>query len=61
MPPVSTRSRMRPPSVRPEPTGPGEESVWSYPRPPALEPVEARIRVVLDWFEELRERVPTGR
>ncbi|MEM8902420.1 MAG: DUF427 domain-containing protein [Actinomycetota bacterium] len=22
----------------PDPTGPGQESVWSYPRPPALEP-----------------------
>jgi uncharacterized protein (DUF427 family) len=26
--------------------GPDQESVWDYPRPPALEPVEARIRVV---------------
>ncbi|MEJ2540140.1 MAG: DUF427 domain-containing protein [Gemmatimonadota bacterium] len=32
--------------VRPEPIGPGEESVWRYPRPPALEPVEKRIRIV---------------
>jgi len=32
--------------VRPEPTSPGEESVWSYPRPPALEPEERRIRIV---------------
>jgi uncharacterized protein (DUF427 family) len=39
---------MRLPPVRPEPTGPGEESVWSYPRPPALEPVDARVRIVLD-------------
>ena len=30
----------------PEPTGPGEESVWDYPRPPRLEPVHARLRVV---------------
>jgi len=28
--------------------GPGQESVWDYPRPPALEPVTERIRVVLD-------------
>lgn len=29
-----------------EPLGPGEESVWDYPRPPRLEPVPARIRIV---------------
>jgi uncharacterized protein (DUF427 family) len=28
--------------------GPGQESVWDYPRPPALEPVPERIRVVVD-------------
>jgi uncharacterized protein (DUF427 family) len=32
---------------QPLPVGPGQESVWDYPRPPALEPVEARIRVEL--------------
>lgn len=26
--------------------GPGQESVWDYPRPPALEPVKRRVRVV---------------
>jgi uncharacterized protein (DUF427 family) len=26
--------------------GPGQESVWDYPRPPRLEPVAARLRVV---------------
>lgn len=26
--------------------GPGQESVWDYPRPPALEPVQERLRVV---------------
>ena len=25
----------------------GQESVWGYPRPPRLEPVQARLRVVL--------------
>lgn len=25
--------------------GPGQESVWDYPRPPRLEPVEERLRV----------------
>jgi uncharacterized protein (DUF427 family) len=36
-------------SSRPEPDGaaPGQESVWDYPRPPRLEPVTRRLRVVL--------------
>ncbi|NBC16766.1 MAG: DUF427 domain-containing protein [Bacteroidetes bacterium] len=28
--------------------GPNQESVWDYPRPPALEPVDERIRVVFN-------------
>lgn len=28
------------------PVGPGQESVWDYPRPPKLEEVPARVRVV---------------
>jgi uncharacterized protein (DUF427 family) len=28
--------------------GPGQESVWDYPRPPRLEPVTERIRVVFN-------------
>ena len=28
--------------------GPGQESVWDYPRPPRVEPVSERIRVVVD-------------
>ncbi|MBE7247525.1 MAG: DUF427 domain-containing protein [Actinomycetospora chiangmaiensis] len=31
----------------PDPVQPGEESVWAYPRPPRLEPVAERLRVVL--------------
>ena len=31
---------------RPDPVGPGEESVWDYPRPPRLEPTDRRIRIV---------------
>ena len=31
-------------SRRVEP-GPGEESVWDYPRPPRVEPLRARVRV----------------
>src|SRR5262245_53090613 len=32
---------------RPDPIGPGQESVWDYPRPPRLEPVTARLTVIL--------------
>ncbi len=28
--------------------GPGQESAWDYPRPPRIEPVSERIRVVAD-------------
>jgi len=28
--------------------GPGQESVWDYPRPPRLEPAQASIRVVFN-------------
>ncbi|MFM8304480.1 MAG: DUF427 domain-containing protein [Actinomycetota bacterium] len=35
---------MRPLRIEP---GPGQESVWDYPRPPALEPVDAHLVVVL--------------
>lgn len=31
----------------PVPPGPGQESVWDYPRPPRLEPVPERIRVTI--------------
>ena len=31
----------------PDPVGPGQESVWDYPRPPRLEPVTAHLVVVL--------------
>jgi uncharacterized protein (DUF427 family) len=35
--------------LRPAPTvpGPGQESAWDYPRPPRVEPVPERIRVVV--------------
>src|SRR5215510_3502295 len=38
------RFTSRPVPVVPEP---GQESAWDYPRPPALEPTSARLRVVL--------------
>lgn len=34
---------MRP---RPDPPGPGQESVWDYPRPPIAETVASHIRIV---------------
>lgn len=33
------------------PVGPGQESVWDYPRPPRLEPVAKRIRIVVSGQE----------
>ena len=35
---------MRPP--KPDPIGPGQESVWDYPRPPRLEATPAKIEIV---------------
>jgi uncharacterized protein (DUF427 family) len=37
------RRRSKPDPIKP---GSGQESVWDYPRPPRLEPVAKRIRVV---------------
>ncbi len=37
-----------PPDVRPVPPGPGQESVWSYPRPPRVERVTRRIEIVFN-------------
>jgi uncharacterized protein (DUF427 family) len=36
--------------MRPKPIPPksGQESVWDYPRPPALEPVDEHVRIVFD-------------
>lgn len=31
---------------QPDPVGPGQESVWDYPRPPRLEPEPRRLRIV---------------
>jgi uncharacterized protein (DUF427 family) len=36
-----------PSGVEPVVPGPGQESVWDYPRPPRVEPVPERIRVVV--------------
>lgn len=37
-----------PPGVTPVEPGPGQESVWDYPRPPRVEPVAERVRVIVD-------------
>jgi uncharacterized protein (DUF427 family) len=37
------RGRVRPSRVEP---GPGQESVWDYPRPPRVEAVARRVRIV---------------
>jgi uncharacterized protein (DUF427 family) len=42
-----TTSRLMPPHPSPQPAGPGQESVWDYPRPPRLEPVHRHLRVEL--------------
>lgn len=34
--------------------GPGQESVWDYPRPPRIEPVEVELRVVRKGVELAR-------
>ena len=39
---------------RPEPAGPGQESVWDYPRPPRLEPYRAGLVVELGGVEVAR-------
>ena len=36
----------QPRGVTPEPCGPGQESVWDYPRPPLLVREEAQVEVV---------------
>ncbi len=34
--------------IEPETVGPGQESVWDYPRPPRVEGVPERLRVIID-------------
>ncbi|WP_432495307.1 DUF427 domain-containing protein [Kineococcus gypseus] len=40
--------RALPPGVVPQEPGPGQESVWDYPRPPRLEVARRRVRVLVD-------------
>jgi uncharacterized protein (DUF427 family) len=36
------------PRPRPDPPGPGQESVWDYPRPPAVAPTDEHVVVEVD-------------
>jgi uncharacterized protein (DUF427 family) len=53
-------SRRLPRWVEPVPPGPGQESVWDYPRPPRVEPSSRRIvveiggRVLVDTVSAVR-------
>ncbi|MFN8196051.1 MAG: DUF427 domain-containing protein [Nocardioidaceae bacterium] len=38
---------MTPRGITPEPAGPGQESVWDYPRPPRVEPSDEVVEVWL--------------
>lgn len=55
---VSLAARSRPFTVnrptKPDPPGPGQESVWDYPRPPALDPSDEEIVVTLAEHELAR-------
>ena len=42
---MTAGSAARPPRIEP---GPGQESVWDYPRPPRVEAVPERLRVLID-------------
>jgi uncharacterized protein (DUF427 family) len=39
---------MAAPPIEREIPGPGQESVWDYPRPPRVEPVPERVRAIVD-------------
>lgn len=45
-----------PRGVTPIPPGPGQESVWDYPRPPRLDPTPAHVVVVLGGVTVLDTR-----
>jgi uncharacterized protein (DUF427 family) len=42
------------PPVTPDPPGPGQRSVWDFPRPPALEPVGETVRIEFGGEEVAR-------
>ncbi|MBY9073416.1 DUF427 domain-containing protein [Nocardioides sp. WL0053] len=43
---------------QPEPPGPGQESVWDYPRPPRIERSRATVEVVLGGMTVARTSTP---
>jgi uncharacterized protein (DUF427 family) len=45
---TAARRFRAPRGVIPVEPGPGQESVWDYPRPPRVEAVDARVRVVVN-------------
>ncbi len=45
---------MKPQRIEP---GPGQESVWDYPRPPRVEPCAAHLRIVIDDMTIAETRV----
>ncbi len=48
--------RSLPPGVVPQVPGPGQESVWEYPRPPRVEPSHAEVVVTLAGAQVWRTR-----
>jgi hypothetical protein len=40
--------------------GPGQESVWDYPRPPAIEATTRHLRVDACWVDEERVQANEG-
>lgn len=44
----------KPRPAKPDPPGPGQRSVWDFPRPPAIEPEPRKIRVIFNGTEIVR-------
>ncbi len=49
-------SRNLPPGVTPDRPGPGQESVWDYPRPPSVEPAAYPVMVQHEGVELARSK-----
>jgi uncharacterized protein (DUF427 family) len=43
---------------KPDEAAPGQESVWDYPRPPALETVDRHVRVIFNGVVVAETRTP---
>ncbi|MEZ5236947.1 MAG: DUF427 domain-containing protein [Acidimicrobiales bacterium] len=51
IPPAASAQPARPrplPRPEPDPVGPGQESVWAYPRPPRVEPTAELVEVFVE-------------